>query len=112
MSYKLLSGMQSLGGHQDVEASNPVHEHWEWELLWGEHPDFPTKTYAVRGQSKLAGNYEKTFLEVTFRKDRQEILFQLNVIGFFEEKWFADLTNHIKYLKSNGIFREVPSLIP
>lgn len=90
---------------------NPVENLWSIELLYGKHPDYTELTYAVNFTTKLEGNASKCFLVIDLRERFEEYLRDLNVFGSLERNELHSVIDYIKYLKINGIFRRVQSLL-
>ena len=91
---------------------NPVQGLWVLALLLGSIPGRNTKIYAVRFTSTLAGNYSRTSLEVDLYEKPKEELRELNFIGVMERRVFTQVLEYVKFLKLNGIFESVDSLLP
>jgi hypothetical protein len=99
----------SLANRQEQEDS-PIASLWDLQLIWGKHSAHGHNIYAVRFISKLAGNYEKIYLESDLKLKSVEILHELNLIGVIERQDLQATLLYLKRLKINGIYEEVEDL--
>jgi hypothetical protein len=104
-------GNVSVSSSEVSPMASPVEALWTIELLYGKHPDYTELTYAVNFTTRLAGNASKCFLVIDLRERFDEYLRDLNIFGSLEKSELHKVIDYVKYLKINGIFKSVPSLL-
>jgi hypothetical protein len=90
---------------------NPVEELWKINLLYGKHPSYTKKTYAVRFQSLLIGGDSSTYLFIELTDRFEEILSDLNIFGVLSRNMLMKTIDYVTQLKIKGIFTEVAQLL-
>lgn len=92
---------------------NPVENLWTVELLRGRHFLHSEPTYGLHMRSKLVGEFSKCYLLVDIQPDSMsDILYSLNIFGHLERVDLMRVLEYAKQLKINGIYRDVPDLLP
>lgn len=93
-------------------SRNPVKDLWTIDVLYGTHPDYPRRVYAVRFTSLIGDRDSTTALESTCRTDKNKMQDILNLSGVMESRVFSQVMKYITYLKSKDEIERVDSLLP
>jgi len=93
------------------ELINPVSSLWSVELLYGKHPNFSEKTYAVRLTTKLIGGAARCYLVLDLDDNIDAYVRELNVFGHITRADYYRLLSYVHDLKINGVFTQVENLL-